>query len=135
MRSPRLLEDFPGRQQAGRLGPDVPRFLSRTAAAADKPGAKDTILVVVQLTGGNDGLNTVIPFNDPEYAKLRPTLKHPAAQVKKLNDDSPCIRRWPAWPSCSKTMPGVVQGVGYPNPSQSHFRSMDIWQAAARPRS
>jgi len=70
-------------------GMTVPTFLSRTALAApfaDKKGAKDTILVVVQLTGGNDGLNTVVPFADPEYAKLRPTLKLPKDQLKKVND-------------------------------------------------
>ena len=61
----------------------------KTAFAAprsDKPGAKDTILVVVQLTGGNDGLNTVVPFADPEYAKLRPTIGIKKAEVKKLTD-------------------------------------------------
>ena len=55
----------------------MPTFLGRTALAAPaagKPGAKDTILVVVQLTGGNDGLNTVIPFKDADYDKLRPTI-------------------------------------------------------------
>src|SRR5579864_1957064 len=70
-------------------GLTVPTFLSRTALAAplaDQKGAKDTILVVVQLTGGNDGLNTVVPFADPEYAKLRPTLKLAKDQIKKVND-------------------------------------------------
>ncbi len=113
----------------------VPKFLSRTALAAptaEKPGARDTILVVVQLTGGNDGLNTVIPFKDPEYAKLRPTLKQPADQVKKLTD---AIALHPQMGDLAGLFEDhslcVVQGVGYPNPNQSHFRSMDIWQAAS----
>src|SRR5687768_13745277 len=71
------------------LGATVPTFLARTALAAPdaaKPGAKDTILVVVQLTGGNDGLNTVIPFKDELYPKYRPTIKMSAGEVKKIND-------------------------------------------------
>jgi uncharacterized protein (DUF1501 family) len=116
-------------------GLTVPNFLGLTAAAApkaDKPGAKDTILVVVELTGGNDGLNTVIPFKDPEYAKLRPTLRLPAGQVKKLTDQ---IALHPQMGGLADLLQQealcVVQGVGYPNPSQSHFRSMDIWQAGS----
>src|SRR5438128_4881955 len=116
-------------------GLTVPTFLTRTAAAAleaGKPGAKETILVVIQLTGGNDGMNTVIPFKDAEYAKLRPTLKIPTAQVKKLNDD---VGLHPSLDGLAGLYQDnslcVVQGVGYPNPNQSHFRSMDIWQAAS----
>jgi uncharacterized protein (DUF1501 family) len=115
-------------------GLTVPTFLGRTAAAAPpagKPGARDTLLVVVQLTGGNDGLNTVIPYTDPEYAKLRPTLKVPKDQVRKLDDH---VGLHPAMEGLAGLLQDqalcVVQGVGYPNPSQSHFRSMDIWQAA-----
>src|SRR4051812_15501007 len=117
------------------FGASVPTFLGRTAFAAGDaaaPGNKDTILVVVQLTGGNDGLNSVIPFADAEYAKLRPTLKIPKDQVKKLNDS---LGLHPAMDGLAKLYEdgavAVVQGVGYPNPSQSHFRSMDIWQAAS----
>jgi uncharacterized protein (DUF1501 family) len=116
-------------------GLTVPNFLSLTAAAAPaagKPGAKDTILVVIELTGGNDGLNTVIPFKDPEYAKLRPTLRQPASQIKKLNDH---VALHPQMAGLADLLQQhalcVVQGVGYPNPSQSHFRSMDIWQAGS----
>ena len=72
------------------FGATVPTFLGRTALAApaaDKPGAKDTVLVVVQLTGGNDGMNTVIPFTNADYYKLRPTIAIPKDQVKKLTDD------------------------------------------------
>jgi uncharacterized protein (DUF1501 family) len=116
-------------------GLTVPTFLCRAAAAvplAKKPGARDTILVVLQLTGGNDGLNTVIPYADETYAKLRPTLKQPKAQIKKLNDH---IGLHPAMTGLADLYQDqalcVVQGVGYPNPDQSHFRSMDIWQAAS----
>ena len=116
-------------------GLGAPAFLSRTAAAApaaDKPGAKDTILVVIELTGGNDGLNTVIPFQDPEYAKLRPTLRQPEAQIKKVNDQ---LGLHPSMTGLAELLQDnalcIVQGVGYPNPDQSHFRSMDIWQTAS----
>src|SRR5205814_941537 len=81
---------------------------------------------------GNDGMNTVIPFKDAEYAKLRPTLKIPTAQVKKLNDD---VGLHPSLDGLAGLYQDnalcVVQGVGYPNPNESHFRSMDIWQAAS----
>lgn len=117
------------------LGLTVPGFLSRTALAApssDKPGAKETILVVIQLTGGNDGLNTVIPYNDDLYAKYRPTLKIAKSQVKKLDDR---VGLHPQMDGLAGLLQDhslcVIQGVGYPNPDQSHFRSMDIWQAAS----
>jgi uncharacterized protein (DUF1501 family) len=116
-------------------GLTVPTFLSKTATAAPeagKPGAKDTILVVVQLTGGNDGLNTVVPYADEDYAKLRPTLNLPTAQLKKVNDQ---IGLHPGLGGLAKLLEdgalAIVQGVGYPNPNQSHFRSMDIWQSAS----
>jgi uncharacterized protein (DUF1501 family) len=116
-------------------GVTVPAFLGRTAFAAPpagKPGAKDTILVVVQLTGGNDGLNTVIPFADAEYYKLRPTIQVPKDRVRKLNDSIGLHPALEGFESLHKDGAlCVVQGVGYPNPSQSHFRSMDIWQAAS----
>jgi uncharacterized protein (DUF1501 family) len=113
----------------------APGFLARTAAAAPdarKAGARDTILVVLELTGGNDGLNTVIPFTDPEYAKLRPTLKQTPGEVKKINAD---LGLHPQLDGLAGLLEDqalcVVQGVGYPNPDQSHFRSMDIWQSGS----
>src|SRR5436305_14118237 len=117
------------------LGLTVPGFVSRTALAAhnsDQPGAKETILVVIQLTGGNDGLNTVVPFADDNYAKVRKVLRLPTAQIKKLNDQ---VGLHPSMGGLAGLLEDqalcVVQGVGYPNPDQSHFRSMDIWQAAS----
>lgn len=116
------------------LGTGAPLFLGRTGLAApssDRPGGKQTILVVVELTGGNDGLNTVIPFKDPLYAQYRPTLKQPVNQVRKINDD---LALHPSMSELADLFAKgelcVVQGVGYPNPDQSHFRSMDIWHAA-----
>jgi uncharacterized protein (DUF1501 family) len=118
------------------FGATVPTFLGRAALAApnaDKPGAKDTVLVVVQLTGGNDGLNTVVPFTNPDYYQQRPTLAIAKHQVKRLTAD---VGLHPAMSALAKLYTDdaavcVVQGVGYPNPDQSHFRSMDIWHAAS----
>jgi uncharacterized protein (DUF1501 family) len=114
----------------------LPNFLGRTAAqapAAERAGARDTILVVVQLTGGNDGLNTVIPFNDADYARLRPTLRQ--TNYHRINDRVAFHSSMNGLHSLLQdNAVCVVQGVGYPNPSQSHFRSMDIWQAASTER-
>jgi uncharacterized protein (DUF1501 family) len=111
----------------------IPNFLGRAAAQtpqAPRQGARDTILVVVQLTGGNDGLNTVIPQRDPNYARLRPTLR--IQNALRVNDD---IGLHPSLAGLHGLLQDnalcIVQGVGYPNPSQSHFRSMDIWHAAS----
>ena len=87
--------------------------------------------MVIQLTGGNDGLNTVVPTRDGLYKKLRPALAVPAADTLKIDAD---CGFHPAMAEVSKLFDAgkvcVVNGVGYPNPNQSHFRSMDIWQAA-----
>jgi uncharacterized protein (DUF1501 family) len=117
------------------FGATLPSFLARTANAApnsEQPGSKESILVVVQLTGGNDGLNTLIPFKDETYYKLRPSIQVPKNEVLKVNDS---LGLHPAMTGMSKLLNdgkmAIIQGVGYPNPSQSHFRSMDIWNAAS----
>ena len=111
----------------------VPGFLAksaRAARAAGTPGAKDTVLVVIQLTGGNDGLNTLIPLRDPLYARSRPSLAVPKSKALKLTDD---FGLHPAMAGAARLYErgrfAAVQGVGYPNPDQSHFRSLDIWQS------
>ena len=108
----------------------VPQFLlSASARAAESRG--ETVLVVVQLSGGNDGLNTVIPFADDAYRKGRPSLAIAKDQVKKIDDH---VGFHPSMDGFAKLLEagrlGIVQGVGYPNPDRSHFSSMDIWHTA-----
>ena len=96
----------------------------------DRPDGART-LVLVTLYGGNDGLNTVIPYADEAYAKARPTLAYPADQVLKLDDEfglNPGLAGLHKLYGAKKM--AVVRGVGYPKPDRSHFRSMDIWQTA-----
>jgi uncharacterized protein (DUF1501 family) len=111
------------------LGSVVPQFVARTALAA-APG-KDNILVVLEMTGGNDGINTVIPYADDLYHKARPTLRQTREAVIRLDDHvglHSAMRGFqPMWEAGQLA---VVQGVGYPNPDRSHFEAMDIWQSA-----
>lgn len=112
------------------LAPTVPGFLARTArGAAAEPGGR--VLVVIQLDGGNDGLNTVVPFADDGYAARRRALRLPADRVLKIADG---VGLNPAMGDAAKLLESgrlaIVQGVGYPNPSRSHFASMATWHAA-----
>ena len=122
------------------VAPTIPSFLDRTMLAlanpADMPrtqgptGKDGKILVVVQLSGGNDGLNTVIPYGDDHYHRARPVIGHDSKSVLKLNDYLGLHPNLTAFKSLYDTGKlGIVQGVGYPNPNRSHFRSMDIWQS------
>jgi uncharacterized protein (DUF1501 family) len=115
-------------------GQVVPMFLARSAAAMVDEKAvasKGRILVVVQLDGGNDGLNSVVPYRDDEYRKQRPTIQIPAADVRKIDDH---VGLHPSLEGFSKLLEqnrlAIVQSVGYPNPNRSHFESMAIWQTA-----
>jgi uncharacterized protein (DUF1501 family) len=115
------------------VGLTVPTFLRRSAlAAADSKGSVDRTLVVVQLSGGNDGLNTVIPFGDDLYAKNRTGLRIASDQILKIDDH---VGLHPSLAGFSNLLENgrlsILQGTGYPNPSRSHFRSMDIWNTAS----
>jgi len=112
------------------LAPLVPQFVSLSAQAADVQ-ADERVLVVIQLDGGNDGLNTVIPFADENYAQFRRELRLKTQDVLKLNDS---VGLHPAMKAAADLYNdgrlAIVQGVGYPNPNRSHFESMAIWQQA-----
>jgi len=94
--------------------------------------AKDPVLVVVQLNGGNDGLNTLIPYADSQYYDSRPTIRIAEDDVLHLNDEvglHPSMGELKTFYDEGKL--AIFQGIGYPNPDRSHFRSMDIWHTSA----
>ncbi len=100
-------------------------------ADAAAPETSPKTLVIVQLAGGNDGLNTVVPYGDPAYARLRPSLMVPADQVVPLSDGFGLHPKLAALkPMWDSKKFAVVHGVGYPQPNFSHFQSMLIWQNA-----
>ena len=93
--------------------------------------ANKPVLVVLQMSGAYDALNTVIPYNDPLYMDYRPVLKVEPEQVLAINDEvgfHPAMAPLKALYDQGKV--AVLQGIGYPNPIRSHFRSMDIWHTA-----
>ncbi|MGI8907059.1 MAG: DUF1501 domain-containing protein [Candidatus Sumerlaeaceae bacterium] len=120
------------------VGAAMPAFLARAAAAANAelggpiPGFKDDrVLVVVQLGGGNDGLNTLVPFTDDAYYRARPRIALKDDKLIKLTGDVALNSRMKAFKELAdQGKLCVIEGVGYPNPNRSHFRSMEIWHTA-----
>jgi uncharacterized protein (DUF1501 family) len=93
----------------------------------------NNLLVLIELKGANDGLNTVIPFANPLYAQLRPRLAIARDQVLQLSEQEglhPALQ--PLMPLWQNKELAVVQGVGYPNANLSHFRSIEIWDTASK---
>jgi len=126
----------------GALSWTVPSFVAQTFSAlhAQADGAltqvdtgKDgPILVLIQLAGGNDGLNAVVPYTNDFYYSARPTIGIPANQVLPLNDTlglNPAMTGFKGLFDAGHL--SVVSGVGYPNPNRSHFRATEIWQTAS----
>ena len=113
------------------LSPFIPAFLSQTASASAAQ-RDDRILVVIQLDGGNDGLNTVIPFADENYSKYRNKLRIEKKDIIRINDS---LGFHPAMQAAAELFDdnqlAIIPGAGYPNPNRSHFRSMAIWHSVA----
>lgn len=108
----------------------VPSYLA--AAGLSQDGSRrETILVAIQMAGGNDGLNTVVPYRDDHYRRQRPTLALKETEVIRLQDDlgfHPALK--PLMSVWEDGHLAVVQGVGYPQSSDDHARAMEIWQTA-----
>ncbi|MEX3978808.1 DUF1501 domain-containing protein [Paraburkholderia sp. EG287A] len=114
----------------------LPRAARAQGTAAMHPGTAsgyENLLILVELKGGNDGLNTVVPFADPLYYSYRQSIAVPRAQAIQLDE------RTALHPSLAPLMPmwrahelAIVQGVSYPQPNLSHFRSIEIWDTASR---
>lgn len=110
----------------------LPGFLKSLEASPHRIPQGQKILVVIQLSGGNDGLNTIVPFNNDLYYKLRPQLALAKSSVLQASDS---LGFHPSLAKLNdlydKGYLGIINNVGYPNPDRSHFRSMDIWHTAS----
>lgn len=106
----------------------LPNWVVRSANAIGEQSTQDRVLVLIQLEGGNDGLNTVVPFEDDRYYQARPVLGITRSSVLPISDLcglNPNLRELQGWYYGGKV--AVVQNVGYPNPDLSHFTSTDYW--------
>ena len=126
----------------GALASTVPLFLEKTFLTLDSmaaattgqyaTGKDSTILVVLQMAGGNDGLNMLVPYGDDAYYKARPRIAIPSNSVLKINDYAGLHPKLTGLLDLyGSGSLGLIQGVGYPNPNRSHFRSTEIWQTAS----
>jgi len=112
----------------------APSFVARAASlGAPLPERDRSILVLVQLAGGNDGLNTIVPFEDDRYYQLRPTLGIPRKDILPMGDGFgvPADSCGDLHRLYQEGKLSVLRNVGYPNPNRSHFRSMEIWETAS----
>ncbi|MBC6491595.1 DUF1501 domain-containing protein [Flavihumibacter stibioxidans] len=110
----------------------VPRFLQAMEGSTRVPPG-NKVMVVLQLTGGNDGLNTVIPYRNDIYYRSRPGIGIRKENSLRLTDEAGLHASLPAFKSLyDEGSLGILNSVGYPEPDRSHFRSMDIWQTASR---
>ncbi len=127
----RFLRNALGGASAIGIGATMPHLFAQAAQAG--PTTSERILVVVQMSGGNDGLNTVIPYANDDYLKARPKLAIPTADVLKCDDH---VGFHPAMHGLRDLLEAgqlaVVQGVGYERPNRSHFEAMDIWHTCRR---
>jgi uncharacterized protein (DUF1501 family) len=118
------------------LSTTSPLWLRLGAAGAEPAPPTGRKLLLILLEGGNDGLNTVVPYGHPAYYDKRRTLAYKPEQILKLSD-STSVGLAPTLPKLAKLYEarkvGIVQGVGYDDPTLSHFESMDIWQTG-RPK-
>jgi uncharacterized protein (DUF1501 family) len=107
----------------------VPEFLRASGSALTDNGKK---IVVVQLSGGNDGLNTIIPYRNDIYYRVRPILGIKPDKILALNDELGMNDAMQGMKQIyDRGWMSIINNVGYPNPDRSHFRSMDIWQSAS----
>jgi uncharacterized protein (DUF1501 family) len=115
--------------KAGVAAAALPAFLARALRAGE---GGDRVLVLVQLEGGNDGLNMIVPFAHDSYYRARPGIAIGKKRVLGLDDEVGLhFNLGRLKPVFDAGALGVVQGVGYPNPNRSHFASTDIWHTAA----
>ena len=126
-----LLGSLAGLTVAARTSDIFGRALAQAPLQSVSSKVDDRVLVLINLQGGNDGLNTVVPYGMPQYYRYRPNLAVPQNDVLRLDDQvgfNPALRSFKAL--FDKHSVAVIQGVGYPKPDHSHFRSTEIWQTA-----
>ncbi|HNG52283.1 MAG TPA: DUF1501 domain-containing protein [Nitrospira sp.] len=115
-----------------RPGWSSPLRAADTSDFSERSHKRERILLLVELQGGNDGLNTVIPYDDVAYYRARPQLAIPRDQVRQLTPKlglHPALS--PLMPLWERKELAWLQGVGYPKPNRSHFRSIEIWDTAS----
>jgi len=108
-------------------------LLAQTSTLFAEPGVRNRTLVLIELKGGNDGLNTVVPYSDPVYYRLRPELGLKRDTLLQLNEQlalHPALK--PLYALWQQQQLAIALGVGYPEPNLSHFRSIEIWNTASR---